>query len=145
MRSQEQLVIGMLAALALAVIPTAQAESSRDRGSETTGSGGSESLSATTTAPTQDELAEDESTRKVSSLYSVRWVRIGNGGRSAATLSEGQTVNLQDSFGQPVAGTAEGGRFRLKTFLSSGDALFSDGFESGDTSAWAQQSPLWNQ
>lgn len=85
----------------------------------------------------QGAAREDGTEGPATPRYSLRWVTIGSGGQSTATNPDGGAVDLHDSIGQAVAGTAEGGRFRLKTGISFEEVpLFADGFETGDTSAW---------
>lgn len=144
MRSQNRFIMGALGALtlALATIPIAEAQSSAGRALELARPIGFDTTDTTEAAASEHEGTENcGGWDEASSLYSVRWVAIGNGGQSGGTLPGGEAVNLQDSIGQPVAGTAEGGRFRLKTFLNYEVTVFADGFESGDTSAWVECCP----
>lgn len=83
--------------------------------------------------------------------YELTWIIISGGGVSHGERSSLDTLGMESSLvdtfelesaiGQPVAGVAIGGQagemYELRSGLFETGEIFSDGFESGDMSAWS--------
>lgn len=93
--------------------------------------------------PTGNQYAEDEAQTKANG-YEVSWWNMAGGGGT----SSGGSYELMGTVGQPGAGESSGGSY----FLTSGymafavtpivGEIFSDGFETGNTSQWSSTTGL---
>lgn len=80
---------------------------------------------------TGETLEEFLDPKGAAPMFELAWTAVTCGGGMVAS---GDT-QFETSCGQSVSGTSTGGGFTLEPVIDDG-TIFSDDFESGDTSAW---------
>lgn len=81
--------------------------------------------------------AAGEPVEKGTPSYTVNWSAFSNGGTNSL---EAGSYRLKSTVGQPVAGLVDAGSLAVQAGFQVGSdsaALFTDGFESGNTSMWS--------
>ncbi|MEN8163743.1 MAG: hypothetical protein ABFS37_06420 [Acidobacteriota bacterium] len=102
--------------------------------------------------PAQSESPEIDNSKPVSAAlleqgYSISWWTVDGGGGT----SVGGALSLGATLAQPDAGSLAGsdltldGGFWSRAMTPPEPPLFSDGFETGDTSRWSSAVPLKNR
>jgi hypothetical protein len=91
------------------------------------------------TAPLPATAAGPEVVLEETEDIEISWYSLTTGGTTSANQDE---IQLISAIGQVIAGRASGGGFLIDTGFAAGAQqirIFSDGFETGDTSRWSVQ------